>query len=162
MDTFASKARGIRLVVTDIDGVWTDSTMYYSADGEQLKAFSTYDGMAVAMLKKAGIEVAIITGENSEVVRARAKKLNIEHLCLGEQNKGFKLKEICGRIGVDLTQTAYIGDDINDLEALKIAGLSAIVPNSPLIGDFKADYITSRSGGEGAFRDFVDAILRAK
>ncbi len=160
--TFINKAKDIKLVATDIDGVWTDATMYYSAQGEQLKAFSTYDGMAVAMLREAGIEVAIITGENSAVVKARAKKLNIEKLCLGELDKAFRLKEICKNTGVDLSQTAYIGDDINDLGALEIAGLTAIVPNSPLVGNYQPDYVTKRKGGEGAFRDFVDAILSAK
>ncbi|KMQ51675.1 3-deoxy-D-manno-octulosonate 8-phosphate phosphatase [Chitinispirillum alkaliphilum] len=159
---FENKAKKIKLVATDIDGVWTDGTMYYSPQGEAMKAFSTYDGMAVAMLRKAGLEVAILTGENSATVKARAEKLKIPHLFLGEQNKAQRLQELCTQFKIDISEVAYIGDDINDTEVLEMVGLSALACNSPILDNLKPDYVTRRKGGQGAFRDFVDCILKAK
>ena len=151
--------KNIKLVATDIDGVWTDARMYYSSDGDVMKSFSTYDGMAVELLRKAGIPVIIITSENTKIVYERAKKLGIKYLFQGENQKLNCLQNLCNDLKITLNEVAYIGDDLNDLDVLKSVGLSAIPPNSPLLNKFKPNYTTSRSGGEGAFRDFVDFIL---
>ena len=151
--------KNIKLVATDIDGVWTDARMYYSSDGDVMKSFSTYDGMAVELLRKAGIPVIIITSENTKIVYQRAKKLGIKYLFQGENQKLNCLQNLCNDLKITLNEVAYIGDDLNDLDVLKSVGLSAIPPNSPLLNKFKPNYTTSRSGGEGAFRDFVDFIL---
>jgi len=152
-------AKNIKLVGTDIDGVWTDARMYYTADGDMMKSFSTYDGMGVQLLREAGIPLIIITGENTETVARRAKKLGIDRVFQGENEKLKRLKEVCVELDINLDEVAYIGDDVNDLDVLRAVGLSAMPPNSPILDQFNPDYLTTRSGGDGAFRDFVDFIL---
>ena len=153
------KAKKIKLVVTDIDGVWTDGRMYYSPDGDFMKAFSTYDGMGVLLLRKKGIETAILTSEETEIVKKRAEKLKIKHCYQGEKNKLSRLKKICQTMNISLENVAYIGDDVNDLDVLKLVGLSAMPANSPILDKFTPDFVTTRQGGYGAFREFVDLIL---
>ena len=118
-EMFAEKAREIRLVVTDIDGVWTDAKMYYSPQGDYLKAFSTYDGMAVKLLRENNIPVAILTGENTEMVKQRAGKLCIKYVYLGETEKLKTLEKLCEKLDITLDEVAYIGDDVNDLKILE-------------------------------------------
>ena len=154
-----NKINNIKLVATDIDGVWTDGTMYYSLEGDVMKVFSTYDGMAVQILRDLGIPVAILTGENSPMVRQRANKLHIPYLYQDEQNKISRLNEICDKENISLDEIAYIGYDINDLECLKSVGVTALSGNSPILNQFTPDYVTQRFGGQGAFRDFVDWLL---
>ena len=152
-------AKNIKLVGTDIDGVWTDARMHYSADGDIMKSFSTYDGMGVQLLREAGIPLIIMTSENTEIVAKRAKKLGISRVYQGENKKLKCLKEACVELDITLDEVAYIGDDVNDLDVLRAVGLSAMPPNSPILDQFNPDYLTTRSGGDGAFRDFVDFIL---
>ncbi|NQU66737.1 MAG: HAD-IIIA family hydrolase [Candidatus Marinimicrobia bacterium] len=153
------KSPHIRLVATDIDGVWTDAKMYYTDNGEFMKAFSTYDGMAVQLLHEAGVKVAILTGESSPAVSRRAEKLNIQHVYLGEKDKLPRIKYLCARFEIELDQVAYIGDDINDLEVLKSVGISGMPSSSPILQQFTPHIITERAGGDGAFREFVDILL---
>ena len=162
MDILIEKARKIKLVGTDIDGVWTDSKMYVTPDGEWMKAFSTYDGMATAMLKEKGIIVAILTGENSDVVIARTEKLQIDEVYVDEHEKLKRLTYLTKKYDITMDEVAYIGDDVNDLEVLKAVGLSALAGNSPIQDQFTPDYITTRHGGNGAFREFADIILNAQ
>jgi len=152
----------IKLVATDIDGVWTDAKMYYNENGDFMKSFSTYDGMAVQLLREQNIETVIITSENSNIVLERAKKLKIANVTIGEKNKLDRIKKICSKKKIDLSEVAYIGDDINDIDILKEVGFSALTSNSPIKDQIKVDYITNRKGGEGAFREFVDLILKEK
>ena len=152
----------IKLVATDIDGVWTDAKMYYTENGDFMKSFSTYDGMAVQLLRKKNIETVIITSEDSNIVLQRAKKLKIKNVTIGEKNKLEKIKKICADKKIDLSEVAYIGDDINDIDVLKEVGFSALTSNSPIKDKIKVDYITNRKGGDGAFREFVDLILKEK
>ena len=156
------KANKIKLVATDIDGVWTDSRMYFTPDGELMKSFSTYDGMAVAMLKKGGIIVAILTGENSDIVKARAEKLKIDEVYVNEHEKLKRLTYLSKKYEISMEEVAYIGDDVNDLEVLGAVGLSAMAGNSPILDQFSPDYITTRHGGNGAFREFADLILNSQ
>tara|TARA_Y100001970_G_C14217875_1_gene850762 strand:- start:2125 stop:2622 length:498 start_codon:yes stop_codon:yes gene_type:complete len=153
------KAKKIKLLCTDIDGVWTDSKMYVTSEGEWMKAFSTYDGMASAMLQNESIIVAILTSENSKIVIARAKKLNITEVYINEHEKLKRIIYLAKKYSLDLDQVAFIGDDLNDLEALQAVGLSCMPGNSPILNKFKPDYITKRYGGSGAFREFADLIL---
>ena len=162
MAELTAKARKIKLVATDIDGVWTDARMYVTPEGEWMKAFSTYDGMATAMLKKRGIIVAILTGENSDIVIARAEKLNIDEVYVDEHDKLKRLTYLTKKYEISLDEVAYIGDDVNDLEVLKAVGFSALAGNSPIQDQFTPDYITTRHGGNGAFREFADIILNAQ
>ena len=162
MANLNEKAKKIKLVGTDIDGVWTDSKMYVTPDGEWMKAFSTYDGMATAMLKEKGIIVAILTGENSDVVVARADKLQIDEVYVDEHEKLKRLIYLTKKYDITMDEVAYIGDDVNDLEVLKAVGFSALAGNSPIQDQFTPDYVTTRHGGNGAFREFSDIILNAQ
>ena len=159
-ENFIKKSKNIKLVATDIDGVWTDSKMHYTESGEYIKSFSTYDGMATELLKNEKIEVAILTSENSKIVKARAKKLGIKYVYINEKEKLFRIKYLCNRLNIELDQVAYIGDDINDLEVLNNIGLSAMPCSSPILDTFNPNYITKRKGGDGAFREFVDLSIK--
>ena len=162
MAELTAKAKKIKLVATDIDGVWTDARMYVTPEGEWMKAFSTYDGMATAMLKKKGIIVAILTGENSDIVTARAEKLKIDEVYVNEHEKLKRLTYLSKKYEISMEEVAYIGDDVNDLEVLSAVGLSAMAGNSPILDQFSPDYTTTRHGGNGAFREFADIILNAQ
>ena len=162
MDNLTEKAQKIKLVGTDIDGVWTDSKMYVTPDGEWMKAFSTYDGMATSMLKDKGIIVAILTGENSDVVLARANKLKIDEVYVDEHEKLKRLTYLTKKYEISMDEAAFIGDDVNDLEVLGAVGFSALAGNSPILDQFSPDYVTTRHGGNGAFREFADIILNAQ
>ena len=162
MANLNEKAKKIKLVGTDIDGVWTDSKMYVTPEGEWMKAFSTYDGMATSMLKEKGIIVAILTGENSDVVIARAEKLQIDEVYVDEHEKLKRLTYLTKKYDITMDEVAYIGDDVNDLEVLKAVGFSALAGNSPIQDQFTPDYVTTRHGGNGAFREFADIILNAQ
>ena len=157
-----NKIKNIKLVVTDIDGVWTDAKMHYTNDGDFMKSFSTYDGMAVQILREKGLETVIITSENSKIVLERAKKLKIENIVLNEENKLKKLKEICASKKISLKEVAYIGDDLNDVEVLENVGFSALSNNSPIKDKVNVDYVTVRKGGDGAFREFADLIIKER
>lgn len=152
----------IKLVATDIDGVWTDAKMHYTEEGDYIKSFSTYDGMGVQLLRENNIDTVIITSEDSNIVLQRAKKLKIKNVTIGEKNKLERIKKICSDKKIDLSEVAYIGDDINDIEVLKAVGFSALASNSPIKEKIRVDYITRRKGGDGAFREFVDLILEEK
>ena len=162
MENLIDKARKIKLVGTDIDGVWTDAKMYVTPDGEWMKAFSTYDGMATAMLKDKGIIVAILTGENSDVVVARAEKLKIDEVYVDEHEKLKRLTYLTKKYEITMDEVAFIGDDVNDLDVLNAVGFSAMAGNSPILDQFSPDYVTIRPGGNGAFREFADIILNAQ
>ena len=164
MNRIIQKAKLIKLIATDIDGVWTDSMMYYNAAGVLMKSFSTYDGMGASLLLNNNFIVAMITSEyeNIDILNARAKKLNIQEVYTNEKNKLLRIEYLMKKHNLKKENIAYIGDDINDLDALKCAGLSAAPPNTPILNYFKPDFITTRKSGEGAFRDLSDLILKAQ
>ena len=159
-----NKAKKIKLIATDIDGVWTDAKMYYSKEGVFMKSFSTYDGMAASVLLKHNFIVVMITSEyeNIDILKSRAKKLKIEEVYYNEHNKLSRIKYLSQKYNISLDNISYIGDDLNDLEVLKIVGLSAMPPQSPIIDIFTPDIITENKGGEGAFRNLADIILKAQ
>ena len=148
----------------DIDGVWTDSKMYYSKDGVFMKSFSTYDGMAASLLQKHHFIVAMITSEyeNTDILKSRARKLNIKEVYYNEKNKLSRIEYLSKKYNNKMNEIAYIGDDINDLEVLKAVGVSAIPPQSPILNLFTPDIITEKKGGEGAFRSLADIILKSQ
>ena len=148
-----------KLVITDIDGVWTDGGMYYTAEGDVMKRFSVKDGWGIVLLRELNIPIAIMTGENSQVVRKRAEKLKIEHCYLQVQDKLAKAKEICSELGITLDDVAFIGDDLNDIHLLRAVGFSASPYNTPDYVKREVDYVTATNGGYGAFREFVEKIL---
>ena len=158
------KAKKIRLIATDIDGVWTDSKMYYTKDGVFMKSFSTYDGMGANLLLKHDFIVVMITSEyeNIDILHSRAKKIGIKEVYTHEKNKLDRLKYLIEKYNLTKNQIAYIGDDINDLDAIKFAGLSASPPNVPILEYYQPDFITNRKSGMGAFRDLAELIMRAQ
>lgn len=158
-----TKAEKIKLVLSDSDGVLTDTGVYYSARGEELKRFSIRDGMGVERLRTlAGIESGIVTGELSGSVEKRAEKLNIKELHLGVKEKKKVFEEIIKRNGLIPANIAYIGDDTNDLEVIQMAGLSACPSDAVIQVKKVVDYITDSRGGYGAFRDFAEIIIASK
>lgn len=157
------KAEKIKVVITDVDGVLTDTGIYYNQDGEAFKRFSIRDGMGIERLRKyAGIETIIITGENSGTVKSRAEKLKITEFYLGIKKKEDLLEIIKKKNGFEEENIAYIGDDSNDYEIMKLVGFTA-TPNDGMnfIKDI-ADYVCENKGGYGAFREFAELILSLK
>lgn len=151
--------KSIRMFLTDCDGCLTDGGMYYSEHGDELKKFSTLDGMGFSLLRERGILCGIITGENVELVRRRAEKLKLDILKMGVKDKLAAVKDLCGEYGISLEEVAYIGDDINDKELLAAVGFSASVPNAIASVRESVDYVTERAGGSGAVREVIDYIL---
>ena len=157
------KARKIKLVLTDNDGVLTDTGVYYSNEGEVFKRFSIRDGMGVERLRKElGIETGIITGEISGSLKARADKLKIKDLYLGVMEKHLLLSEIQDRHNIKPENIAYIGDDVNDIKFMSLVGLTAS-PSDAMseIRDI-VDYVCEQKGGHGAFREFAELIISLK
>ena len=154
--------RNIRLFATDVDGVLTDAGMYYSESGDEWKKFNTRDGMGIKLLQKAGLITAIVTQERTKLVARRAEKLAIPELHQGVMDKLSVIRDMAARHGITLKQVAYIGDDVNDLEALKAVGFSAS-PADGLPQVIEAvGYVCSKKGGEGAVREIVEMILAAQ
>jgi len=160
-----ARARQITMVLTDCDGVLTDNSVYYSANGEELKRFSLRDGMGVERLRVNGIQSAIITRESSLSVTRRAEKLNLKHFYLGIKDKRAHLEGILGQTGTSLNQLAYIGDDVNDLgiiEVINEAGLTAAPSDAMPEVSRAVHYLCDEAGGHGAFRDFAEWLLRMR
>ena len=160
-DQLKEKAAAIRILLTDVDGVLTDNGVYYSEAGEVMKRFSIRDGMGVERLRKlCGIDTGIITGEFSASVTRRAEKLAIVELHLGVKNKLVKLSEILERTQLQWSEIAYIGDDVNDLEVLEKAGLSACPADAMDPVPCTVDYVCENKGGYGAFREFAEWLIK--
>jgi 3-deoxy-D-glycero-D-galacto-nononate 9-phosphatase len=148
-----------KLILTDIDGVWTDGGMFYDNESNELKKFNTSDSAGVLFCRNLGIEVGIITGENTPIVKRRAEKLKINHTHLGIKNKVEVAQSICDELGISLNEVAYIGDDINDIPLLSKVGLPGSPANAkPYVSKYSS-IITNCKGGDGAFREFVETIL---
>lgn len=147
------------MLVMDVDGTLTDGKIYMSANGELMKAFNIKDGYAIARLRDYSIEPVIITGRSSEIVSQRSRELKIIELHQGIDNKSFKLREICQKHQVDLSQVAYIGDDLNDLPCMNICGFSACPSDAMRQVKDHVDYVCKAKGGEGAVREFIDYLI---
>ncbi len=150
----------IKMFLTDCDGCLTDGGMYYAESGDELKRFNTLDGMAFKLLREKGIVTGIITGENRELNRRRAKKLKIDILEEGVSDKLSVVKSLCAERGIELRNVAYIGDDINDMEVIRAVGFGCSVPNGEDEVKAAAAYVTRKTGGAGVVREVVDLILK--
>lgn len=148
-----------KLILTDIDGVWTDGGMYYDGNENELKKFNTYDSAGVLFAHHLGIPVGILTGENTNIVQRRANKLGVDYCFLGVKDKVSVTEQICNELSITLEDVAYIGDDLNDLKLLKVVGCSGAPSSSPDYIKKHASIITTKKGGEGAFREFVERII---
>lgn len=149
-----------KLIITDIDGVWTDGSMYYDQTGNEFKRFHTYDSAGVLFAKLLNIPVAILTGETTEIVNRRAIKLKVDYLYQGVKNKVEIAQKIIEELQITFEECAFIGDDINDISLLAKVGFSGATANAPQYIKENVDYITQKKGGEGAFREFVEHILK--
>ncbi len=149
-----------KLIITDIDGVWTDGGMYYDQEGNELKRFHTYDSAGVLFARILEIPVAIITGEETKIVERRANKLKIDYLFQGVKNKVEIVERIIQEMDISFQDCAFIGDDINDLLLLEKVGWSAAPANAPEYVKTKVNFVMQKKGGEGAFREFVEFILQ--
>ncbi|NML19613.1 HAD hydrolase family protein [Pseudoflavitalea sp. G-6-1-2] len=148
-----------KLVLTDIDGVWTDGGMFYDQTGNEWKKFNTSDSAGVLFLHKLNIPVGIITGENTAIVERRAAKLKIDYLFQGISDKVAVASKLCEELNITMDDIAYIGDDLGDLLLLKKVGFSSAPSNAPQYIKDHVHYVTSKAGGDGAFREFVEYIL---
>jgi len=160
--SLVERARKIRLVAMDVDGVLTDAGMYYTETGDELKKFNTRDGMGVALARQAGLKTAILTRESTKLVERRGAKMRIDHVFLGITDKLTCMRELLGQLGLTLDQVAYIGDDVNDYELLCHVGLAAAVRDASRLPKSVAHYITEAKGGEGAVRELCELILEAQ
>ncbi|WP_042372041.1 KdsC family phosphatase [Bacteroides neonati] len=148
-----------KLILTDIDGVWTDGGMYYDGTDVELKKFNTYDSAGVLFAHHLGIPVGIITGENTQIVQRRADKLKVDYCFLGVKDKIQVVKDLVNKLGITLDDVAYIGDDINDLLVLKSVGIAGVPSSAPAYIQKYASILCEKKGGEGAFREFVERIV---
>ena len=148
-----------KLIITDIDGVWTDGGMYYDNTNNEFKKFNTSDAAGLLFCRELGIHVAVITGENTTIMKRRAAKLNIDLLYEGIKDKVSCAKEIWKQLGVTAEETAFIGDDLGDVPLLKIVGFAGSPANAQAYISKHAHWVGKKKGGDGAFREFVEHIL---
>ena len=161
-DIIAERARKIKLLISDNDGVFTDNGVYYSERGEELKRYSIRDGMGVERLLDVSVQTGIMTGEISPNLKKRAEKLGIEYLYLGVKDKLSKLEDVLFETGLKLEELAYIGDDINDvpiMEAIAAEGITACPGDATTFVRPYVHYLCSAAGGNGAFREFAEWII---
>lgn len=148
-----------KLILTDIDGVWTDGGMYYDQTGNEWKKFHTYDSAGVLFAHRLGIKVGIITGEDTEIVARRARKLKVDYLFQGAADKLAIAQGLCHELGITLADVAYIGDDIGDAALLKAVGTAGVPSGAPEYIRRLATLPLEKRGGEGAFREFVEKLI---
>lgn len=148
-----------KLILTDIDGVWTDGGMYYDQTGNEWKKFHTYDSAGVLFAHRLGIPVGIITSEDTEIVARRSQKLKVEYLYQGVKDKLTIVKGLCEELGITLQEVAYIGDDLGDIELLKQVGIAGVPASAPSYVRLLTNVSLSMRGGEGVFREFVENII---
>ncbi|WP_432786246.1 Phosphoglycolate phosphatase [Oligella sp. MSHR50489EDL] len=161
-DSVKERAGMIDLVIFDVDGVLTDGGLYYTANGEAQKRFHALDGHGLKMLKQSGIEVALMTGRQSEITTRRTAELGINHLLQNVRNKAEALIELTKALNIDLKRVAFVGDDVIDIPAMRKVGLALSVPNAPIYVQQAADWVSQLAGGHGAAREHCDMILASQ
>jgi len=154
--------KNIKALVLDTDGILTDGGLFYLETGEPLIRFDIQDGLAIVVARSAGLEVAIISGRRSEALILRAEHLGITEVIQGAVNKERALRELAARRGWQLSEIAYMGDDLNDLPALEIAGVRITVANGIPEAKEMAHLITTKCGGSGAVKEAIQIILEAQ
>jgi len=158
-DALRGKIKGIKLVAMDVDGVLTDGGMYYSESGDEIKKFHSQDGMGIKLLQGSGIITAFVTSEQTNLVQRRGDRLKVPDIHQGTFEKRKVLDELCAKYNLTMQQVAFIGDDVNDLDALQHAGFSVAPADAVLVVKEVVDYICERNGGAGAVREMSDLIL---
>lgn len=154
------KLEKIAILLTDVDGVLTDGGMIYTEQGLVMKKFQVKDGMGTVLLREAGIKTGIITTDKTPIARVRGERLQMDFVVIGSFRKDEALAEILAATGLQPENVAFIGDDVNDIPILKMAGVTAAPADAmPVIIDM-VDYVCTRRGGKGAYREFADLILQ--
>jgi 3-deoxy-D-manno-octulosonate 8-phosphate phosphatase (KDO 8-P phosphatase) len=162
MDAVFERARRIRLLVLDVDGVLTDGRLHFTANGEELKVFHVRDGAGIVAAQRAGVTVAIISGRDSAAVTRRAAELGIRHVHQGVDDKGALLDRLLAELGVAAEETACVGDDTPDAPMLRRAGLAIAVADAHPALVAAAHWVTQSKGGRGAVREVCDLLLSAR
>ena len=156
------RARKIKLLLMDVDGVLTDGRLFFSAQGEELKVFHARDGQGLVMWHKAGFRSGIISGRNSPIVEMRTKQLGVEFIWQGRKEKVSAFNELLGAAGVTADEVAFIGDDTPDAEVMPFVGLAVAVGDAHDAVKVAAHHTTELDGGRGAVRELIDLLLEAK
>ena len=162
MNEALERARGIKLMAFDVDGILTDGTLYLSDSGEEIKGFNTLDGLGLKLLQDNGVELAIITGRESRLVALRAQQLGIRRLHQGIEHKFDIFDALRRELGLELNQCGYMGDDLPDLGILSRCGFAATVPQAPMAVRSRVHYVTETPAGDGAAREVCDLILQSQ
>lgn len=153
----------VKLLSLDVDGVLTDGGLYYADDGTQFRKFNVKDGLGMKrVMEETDVQMAIITANKKPVVQFRAADLGIEHVYVGTEDKLAALNEICGKLGLDLHETAHIGDDVNDVPVLDAVGCPLSVADAAAEARNAALYVTERKGGDAAVREICDLFLASR
>lgn len=155
-------AKGIKLLLLDVDGVLTDGGLYYDDNGLVMKRFNVQDGLGIKLAQSAGLEIGVITGLNQKPVETRIRELGIKHYHAGYHRKAPIVESICDELGISPSEVAFMGDDWIDLGAMSLAGLAMSVPNAQPEVRSIADWISSRKGGDGAVREAISFLLEAQ
>jgi 3-deoxy-D-manno-octulosonate 8-phosphate phosphatase (KDO 8-P phosphatase) len=158
----AARARQIRWLILDVDGVLTDGRLHYSSAGDESKAFHIQDGLGIKLLQASGVRVAVITGRRSPAVERRVQELGIEWLAQGAEDKLATFERLLSEVGTDPGQVACVGDDLPDLPLLRRCALGATVPDAPELLRRHAHYVTARRGGEGAVREVCELLMQSQ
>jgi 3-deoxy-D-manno-octulosonate 8-phosphate phosphatase (KDO 8-P phosphatase) len=161
-DALIEKIRQVKLAVFDVDGVMTDGALHYSAEGEEVKIFNTLDGHGMKMLMGSGVDIAIISGRQSQALARRCKDLGITQLFMAVEDKGRVYAELLASLKLQPHQVASIGDDVVDLPILLNCAFAAAVPAAPKFVRERIDYVTEADGGRGAVREFCEVIMAAQ
>lgn len=156
------RARKIKLIAFDVDGVMTDGTLFLADDGQEYKGFNSLDGHGLKMLKGTGVQLAIITGRSSRVVEHRARNLGIDIIHQGAHDKLVVYEALCRELNIACDATAYMGDDVVDLPVMRRAGLAITVPAAPDLVKAHSHYTTVREAGRGAVREACEFLMRAQ
>lgn len=156
------RAQKVRLLALDVDGVLTDGGLYISDEREACKRFNVQDGLAISCALRNGLVIAILTGRQSGIVLRRAEELGISEVYQGVKDKRKMLENLAAKHGLDLNETAYMGDDLNDLSALAAAGLACAPANAAAEVRERAHCVAGHKGGEGAVREVIETILKAQ
>ncbi len=162
MTIVTEKLKYIKLVAMDVDGTFTDGTLYYDNSGNVIKGFSSLDGMGLELLRRAGIKRGFITGRQDNATKARVSYLGVDFFMTGIGDKSIALMKVLDDFNINPVECVFIGDDLNDITALEVAGVSVAVSNACDEVKSYADIVTNVSGGKGAIREVAGMILRAK
>ncbi|MDH5180620.1 MAG: 3-deoxy-manno-octulosonate-8-phosphatase KdsC [Gammaproteobacteria bacterium] len=162
MQDVLDKAKQVKLVIFDVDGVLTDGSLFLGDDGQEYKAFNSKDGFGMKLLQSSGVEIGIITARSSKLVEYRMKSLDIKHVYQGRLDKLAAYHELLAKLNLTREETAYVGDDVVDLPVMKQAGLAIAVQDAHPLAKQHAHWQTPHNGGRGAARDVCELIMEAQ